>query len=116
MLENEIKVLQKHLRSYDNCRTQLLKAMEFEDFDGNEVLDRLNSVKRESAEDEEKLAALTSAKNNIVSMAEAKVKFNKLYVDVLTNLDDADFETKRLVLDALDTHVVAGPNEPKIRP
>lgn len=113
-IENEIKVLEKHLRSYEKRRTQLLKAMEFEEFDSNEVLDRVNAVKREQAEDENKLSGLIKARDNMISLADAKIKFGKLYERVLTNLDNADFETKRLVLDALDVKVVAGPGEPEI--
>lgn len=114
VMDSEIKTLEKQLRGFEKRRTQLLKAMEFGEFDNNEVLDRINSVKSGIAETEARLTELVKARDNVVSLANAKVKFGKLYERILTNLDNADFETKRLVLDALDIKVVAGPNEPEI--
>lgn len=114
VIEDEIKALEKRLKGFEKRRTQLLKAMEFEEFDNDEILDRTNAIKRDRAEVEARLAELVKSRNSMVKLADAKVKFSKLYDRVSGNLDNADFELKRLVLDALDVKVVAGPGEPVI--
>ncbi len=51
----------------------------------------------------------------LASLANAKVKFGKLYGQVLQNLDNADLELKRLALDALDTKVYASTDSIEIK-
>lgn len=107
-IEAEIKELERTLRSYEGRRSNLLKAMELGEFDSDEILDRLNSLKQARAEDETKLNTLIKARDNLTGLANATVKLNEIYDQVLRNLDNCDTETKRLALDALDIKVYAG--------
>ena len=62
---------------------------------------------RQHLEDEAKLKDLLKTRDNLASLANAKVRFGKLYDQVLDNLQDADTEQKRLALNALDIKVYA---------
>jgi hypothetical protein len=106
-IEVEIKQLEKALRTYDKRRSNLLQAMELDEFSKDEVLDRLNNIKRLYTEDESRLNVLVKARNNLTSLANACVKLNKLYERVLENLENSTPEIKKLAFDALDIKVYA---------
>ena len=114
-IEAEIKELERTLRTYEHRRSNLLKAMELGEFDSDEVLDRLNNVKRAQAEDEARLNTLIKARDNLTGLANATVKLGQLYEQVLNNLDNCDTETKRLALDALDIKVYASADKLEIK-
>jgi site-specific DNA recombinase len=114
-IEAEIKELERTLRAYEHRRSNLLKAMELGEFDSDEVLDRLNNLKHARAEDEARLNILVKARDNLTGLANATIKLNQIYDQVLTNLDNCDNETKRLALDALDIKVYAGADKLEIR-
>jgi site-specific DNA recombinase len=104
-LNDEIAKLQKNLGKYEQRRSNLLEAMELGEFDKNEILDRLNNIKRLCHEDESKLNDLLKTRDNLASLASAKVKLSQLYDRVLENLQHATPEIKALALDALDVKV-----------
>jgi len=106
-IEIEIKELEKALRNYDKRRSNLLQAMELDEFTKDEVLDRLNNLKRLSTEDKARLNILTKTRNNITGLANASIKLNQIYDQVLENLNNSTMEIKRLALDALDIKVYA---------
>jgi septal ring factor EnvC (AmiA/AmiB activator) len=51
----EIKNLEKKVRSYEQRRANLLQAIEWDEFTKDEILDRLNNLRRQRLEDETKL-------------------------------------------------------------
>jgi septal ring factor EnvC (AmiA/AmiB activator) len=106
-IEVEIKALEKNLKNYEQRRGNLLQALELGEFGQDEVLDRVNNLKRLRREDEAKLTDLMKTRDNITSLAGAEIKLNQLYERVLSNLRDATLEIKRLALDALDIKVYA---------
>lgn len=106
-IEAEIKDLEKDMRNYEQRRSNLLEAMELGEFGKDEVLDRLNSLKRLRREDEAKLNDLLKTRENLTSLADAKVKLGHLYDQVMENLQDSTPEIKKLALDALDIRVYA---------
>jgi len=81
--------------------------MELGEFDKNDILDRLNNIKRLRHEDEVKLNDLMKTRENLASLTAAKVKLGQLYDRVLENLQYATSEIKALALDALDMKVYA---------
>jgi chromosome segregation ATPase len=114
-IEAEIETLENNLRNYEQRRANLLQALELGEFGHDEVLDRLNNLKRLRREDEAKLTDLEKTRNNINSLAEAKIKLGELYESVLENLKDATAEIKRLSLDALDIKVYASTERVEIQ-
>lgn len=114
-IEAEISELEKRLKKYDQRRTNLLQALELGEFATDEVLDRVNNVKRLRREDEAKLNDLKRMKDNLTSLANAKIKLNELYSHVTDNLDNATQEIKGLALDALDIKVYASTDKLEIQ-
>jgi len=106
-LDAEIKTLEKNLRNYDERRRNLLDAMELGEFQKNEILDRLNKIKRLQTDDETKLNDLQKTRTPIESLANATVKIGELYENVMLNLQNCTPELKALALDALDIKVYA---------
>jgi site-specific DNA recombinase len=114
-IEAEIKELQRQLRTYDRRKSNLLEAMELDEFTKDEILDRLNNLKRQRAETEARLETLRRAKDNMIGLANATIKLNELYQGVLDNLENATSEIKRLAFDALDIKVYATPDNVEIK-
>lgn len=114
-IEADIKKLEKALRNYEQRRSNLLGAMELGEFEKNEILDRLNNIKRLRTEDEAKLNDLLKTRDNLASLADAKVKLDQLYDRVLENLENSTLEIKRLALDALDIKVYASTDAIEIK-
>jgi site-specific DNA recombinase len=114
-IEAEIKELEKNLRNYEQRRTNLLQALELGEFGKDEVLDRLNNLKRLRHEDEAKLSDLLKTRDNITNLAEAKIRLGQLYDRVLKNLQDSTPEIIKLALDALDIKVYASTERVEIQ-
>ena len=106
-LDTEIKELEKTLYNYEQRRSNLLEAMELGEFEKDEILDRLNNIKRLRREDEVRLNDLLKTREHLASLADAKVKLSELYDRVLENLQNSTPEIKALALDALDIKVYA---------
>jgi len=75
--------------------------------DKDEILDRLNKIKRLRHEDESRLNDLLKTRENLTNLADTKVKLSQLYDRVLENLQHSTPEIKALALDALDIKVYA---------
>jgi len=114
-LDTEIRELKKTLRNYERRRSNLLEAMELGEFDKDEILDRLNTIKRLRREDETKLDDLVKAREYLTSLTDAKVKLDELYGRVLENLLHSTPEIKKLAFDALDIRVYASHDTTEIR-
>ncbi len=115
-LNNDIQALEKNLANYQQRRTNLLEAMELGEFKKDEILDRLNKIKRLSSEDEARLTDLRKTRDHLTSLANAKIKLSELYDRVMDNLENATPEIKSLALDALDIKVYArGSDEVEIK-
>ena len=106
-INTEIKELEKAIKKYGQRRINLLEAMELGEFDKDEILDRLNNIKRLCCEDELRLNDLLKTREHITSLADAEIKLNQIYDRVLENLQYATPEIKALTLDALDIKVYA---------
>jgi len=115
MIEADITQLEKNLGQYEKRRSNLLEAIELGEFSRDEILDRLNKIKRLSLEDAKKLDDATALKQNLTGLATAKVKVKDMYVQVLSNLQDCTEETKALALDALDIKVYASTDKVEIQ-
>ena len=114
-VDAEIKELEKNLRNYEQRRTNLLQALELGEFGKDEVLDRLNNLKRLRHEDEAKLTDLLKTRDNITNLTEAKIRLGPLYDRVLENLQDSTPEIIKLALDALDIKVYASTERVEIQ-
>jgi chromosome segregation ATPase len=114
-LETEIKELNSNIKKYEQRKKNLLEAMELGEFEKDEILDRLNNLKRLRIEDENKLNDLIKTRDNITGLAEAKIKLNQLYDRVMDNLENATSEIKRLAFDALAVRVYASPKKYEIK-
>ena len=106
-IDTEIKELEKTLHNYEQRRSNLLEAMELGEFDKDEILDRLNNIKRLRHEHEARFNDLMKTRENLTNLADAKVKLSQLYDRVLENLQHSTPEIKVLALDALDIKVYA---------
>jgi site-specific DNA recombinase len=106
-LEAEIQILEKNLRNYVERRRNLLDAMELGEFQKNEILDRLNKIKRLQTDDEAKLIDLKKTRVHIEGLANATIKIGELFERVMLNLQNCTPELKMLVFDALDIKVYA---------
>jgi len=70
-LENDIKKLRKKLKDYDKRQSNLLAAFELGEFDKDEILDRLNNLKRLRSKSKTELAQLIKMRDNISSLENA---------------------------------------------
>jgi hypothetical protein len=107
LLDDEIRQLEQAMNNYQLRRRHLLEAMELGEFEKDEILDRLNNIKHPRHEDEIKLNDLRKTRENITSLANAKIRVNELYERILDNLQNSTPEIKALALDALDIKVIA---------
>jgi site-specific DNA recombinase len=114
-IEAEKKELEKTLRNYEQRRANLLQALELGEFEADEVLDRVNNLKRLRREDEAKLKEVRRIRENLTSLRNAKIKLHDLYSRVMDNLENATQEIKRLALDALDIKVYATADKTEIQ-
>lgn len=114
-IEAGIKVLEKNLKNYEQRKANLLQALELGEFSHDMVLDRVNNLKRLRHEDETRLTDLERTRDNINSLAEAKIKLGQVYEGVIEELKDATPEVKRLALDALDIKVYASTERVEIQ-
>ena len=73
------------MRIYEQRRSNLLQAMELGKFTKDEVLDRLNNLKHLRTEVEANLNALIKARDNLAGLANASIKLNQIYAQVLEN-------------------------------
>jgi len=114
-LSAEIEDLERNLRNYELRRSNLLDALELGEFGKNEVLDRLNNVKRLRREDELRLRDIRRLIDSITNLADAHLKLGQLYDLAIENLENCTLEVKRLALDALDTKVYASTERVEIQ-
>ena len=114
-LDTEIRELENTLRNYEKRRSNLLEAMELGEFEKDEILDRLNNIKRLRHEDDAKLNGLLRTREHLASLDNAKVKLSELYNRVLENLMHSTPEIKKLAFDALDIRVYASHDTTEIR-
>jgi hypothetical protein len=114
-IETEINKLEKNLQNYKQRRSNLLEALELGEFDKNEVLDRLNSLKYLREQNELKLKDIVKIRDNLANLTGSKIKLNQLYNRVIENLQNADIKLKRLALDALDIKVFASTNHIEVQ-
>ena len=108
-------MVQKNLNNYKQRKSNLLEAMELGEFDKDEILDRLNNLKRLRHEDEAKLYDLQKTRENLAALANAKIKLDRLYDRLLMNLHESTPDIKKLALDALDIKVYASTDKVEIR-
>ena len=99
--------MEKAKKKCGQRRINLLEAMELGEFDKDEILNRLNNIKRLCCEDELRLNDLLKTREHITSLTDAEIKLNQIYDRVLENLQYATPEIKALALDALDIKVYA---------
>jgi site-specific DNA recombinase len=114
-IEKEIGTLKKNNVNYERRRENLLEAMELGEFNKDEILDRLNRLKRTHLEDENRLDELIKTRDNITGLANAKLKLDHVYEQVIENLKNPSHDIMTLVFDALDIKVYASYNKVEIR-
>lgn len=114
-LGTEIGGLENTLRNYERRRSNLLEAMELGEFSQDEILDRLNNVKRLRRENESQLNDLIKTRDHLIGLSNAKLKLSELYNRVLENLLHSTSETRKLAFDALDIRVYASRDTTEIR-
>jgi site-specific DNA recombinase len=107
LMNSEIKKMEQNLRKYEQRRSNLLNAMELGEFEKDEVLDRLNNIKRLRHEDEIRLNDLQKTRQHLSGLASAEVKLNQIYDRLTENLENSSPEIKALAYDALDIKVFA---------
>ena len=114
-IDSDVKELENNLSRYEQRRKNLLEAMELGEFGKDEVLDRLNNLRRLRTEDEMKLNDLLKIRDNIAGLTDAKIKLDQLYDRVLENLQDCTPALKRQLIEALDIKVYASTDTVEIR-
>ena len=100
-VETEIVELRENLRSYEWRRTNLLPAMELAEFEKDEILDRLNNLRRLRHDDETRRTDLVKKRDNITFLVAAKIKLGQLYGQVMDNLDHPSHEIAFLLQNTL---------------
>jgi len=114
-IDADIQGLETSLSGYERRKENLLEAMELGVFSKDEILDRLNKLKRLRQDDETKLNDLRKMKDNMAGLTDAKIKLGELYDGVLENLHDCTPPLKRQLFDALDLKVYASTESVEIR-
>jgi len=89
--------------------------MELGEFAQDEILDRLNNIKRLRRESEIQLNDLMKTRDHLTSLSNARLKLSELYNRVLENLLYSTPESKKLAFDALDIRVYASRDTTEIR-
>ena len=114
-IETEVKELENNLSRYEQRRKNLLEALELGEFGKDEVLDRLNNLKRLRHEEEAKLNDMLKIRDNLTMLSDAKIKLGQLYDRVLENFQDCTPDLKRQLFKALDIKVYASTDTVEIR-
>lgn len=114
-VDAEIKEVKKRLRNYEQRRSNLLGALELDEFEKDEILDRLNNLKSLRREDELRLSDLVKIKENLSSLMNAKLRLDQLYEHVVESIQDCTPELKRLAFDALDVKTYASTDHIEVR-
>jgi hypothetical protein len=98
-----------------NSRASSTLRNELGEFGKDEVLDRLNNLKRLRHEDKAELTDLLKTRHNITNLTEARIALGPLYDQVFENLQDVTPEIIKLALDALDIKVYASTDRVEIQ-
>ena len=114
-IDSEITELENNLSRYEQRRKNLLEAMELGEFGKDEVLDRLNNLRRLRHGDEMKLNDMLKIRDNMAGLTDAKIKLDQLYDRVLENLQDCTPDLKRQLIEALDIKVYASTDKVEIQ-
>lgn len=114
-IDKEIATLRRKVRGYDSQKSRLIKLFRHDEISEDSILDELNQLERDRQVDEEKLANLIRAKEQLAKIAKAEVKLNEFCERVRQNLSQCTFADKRLALEALDIKVIATPEQIEIR-
>lgn len=115
-LDRDIVQIEKKIAGYDAQRKKLMELFTIEVFTKDELLDKLSDINTARKSDEGKLAGMIAMRDRLNSYAEAERKLKEYCGKVKRNLDNIDFEHKRLTLDALDITVYAETGkEPQIK-
>lgn len=114
-IDREIGTLRRKIRGYDAQEKRLIKLFRYGEITQDSILDELNQLKKDHQDDEEKLANLCRAKEQLTKLAKAEIKLNEFCQRVRLNLSECSFADKRLVLEALDIKVIATPEQVEIK-
>jgi len=103
------------LRSYKRRQSNLLEALEFDEFGKDQVLDYLNNLEHLRNQDETKLDQLFQFKANVSRVTNASVKLDKIYHNILENLDNCTNQDKKDAYTYLNLKVRATPEGADIK-
>jgi site-specific DNA recombinase len=106
-IDAQIKETEASLRECDRRRSNLLPAIEIDGFDKDEILDRLNNLKQQRGQDEERLTQLLQLKANLSRLTTAKPNLSEVSKALIARLENCTPDDKHLALEMLDIQVYA---------
>jgi hypothetical protein len=87
--------------------SNLLAAFKLGEFDRDEILDRLNNLKRLRSEGDAEPAQPIGIRDNLTQLENAQLKLNEVTGKIIENLQNCTPELKRLAFNAPDIKVCA---------
>jgi chromosome segregation ATPase len=114
-LDKEIAKIQKRLSNYDEQEQNLIKLFRYAELNAEKITCETNQLKRDRQSDQEQLANLHKAKDQLQNLKKAEMKLNEYCDRAKQYLSQCSFEDKRLLLTDLDTKIMATHDDINIR-
>ncbi|MFC1893183.1 hypothetical protein ACFLYR_03995 [Chloroflexota bacterium] len=87
----QIAKLKQRLQSYENEQRNLIKLFRYEEIDESHILNELERLKREHQSDEEQLAQLYEAQEQLDNLARVEMKLKEYCERARQNLEQLTF-------------------------
>ena len=106
-LEKEIKRLKRRIKGYDAQEKRLVQLFRYGEFNRDNILDELNSLKNELQKDSKTLEDYSETKERLSNLKTAQIRLAEYCQQLKRNLENASYQEKREILDMLAIRVTA---------
>ncbi len=110
-LDKEIEKLNRKIKKYSAQEQRMVRLFRLGEVDQDILLDEINQLKRERENDQQQLENYKRTKQEIERLEQTEIDLSKYCNQVRDNLDNADYQEMREVLDMLDIKVNATPEQ-----
>lgn len=114
-IEKEIADARKKLDTLTSRENKLISLFEVDSITKEELVERINKIKAEKSEAEQKLSQLMSIKKETIDIDSLEEEVKQYCQQVKDSLDNCSFINKRIALDVLQVEVVATPEKYEIK-
>ncbi len=113
-LDNEIEKLNRKIKKYSAQEQRMVRLFRLGEVDEDHLLDEINQLKRERESDQQQLENYIRTRQEMERLEQTEINLAKYCAQVRDNLDNADYQEMREVLDMLGIKVNATPEQVSI--